>query len=201
MVVGLLVAGILAAVLGTLAVVRAAAMPAASSSKLEVTPSPNVIVAMRELSRLETESFHMERVIELTDEQTHLFGLLQAKDALLLVAVGDVTAGVDLSKLGDQDVQADWTSKRVHVRLPAPEVLSVAIDNLKTHVVTRSTDTLAERREDLEGKARGEAEATMRSGAIEGGILARARDGGEREIRAMLRSLGFTTVEVEWAAP
>jgi hypothetical protein len=31
----------------------------------------------------------MEKVIELTDEQSRLFGLVQARDQILLVAVGD----------------------------------------------------------------------------------------------------------------
>src|SRR5438105_11780583 len=52
-------------------------LPPASSSHIEVKPTPNVIVAMRALSRLETETYHMERVIELTDEQTKLYGLLR----------------------------------------------------------------------------------------------------------------------------
>lgn len=176
-------------------------LPPASTSRLEVAPTPNVIVAMRELARLETQTFHMERVIELTDEQTHLFGLVKSKDALLLVAAGDVTAGIDLQKLHDEDVRVDWPNKTVRVSLPAPEVFSVSLDNEKTHVVTHTTDTLAERREDLEGKARAQAESTMRSGAVEGGILSRAKDAGERQVRGLLRSLGFETIQIDWSEP
>src|SRR4051812_17291243 len=78
-------------------------LPPPSTSRIELKPTPNVLVAMRELSRLETETYHLERVIELTDEQTKLYGLLRARDAVLLVAVGDVVAGVDLKKLADSD--------------------------------------------------------------------------------------------------
>ena len=46
-----------------------------------------VIVAIRNLAKLESVSFHMERVIDLKNRQSHLFGLLQADDAILLVAV------------------------------------------------------------------------------------------------------------------
>lgn len=175
--------------------------PASSTSRLELSPTPNVIVAMRELSRLETETFHMERVIELTDEQTHLFGLVQSKDALLLVAVGDVTAGIDLGKLAEGDVVTDWANKRAHVKLPAAEVFSASLDNARTHVVTRSTDTLAERREDLEGQARSKAEAGMKSAAIEGGILTRAGASGERQVRSLLASMGFSEIVIDAAKP
>jgi hypothetical protein len=173
-------------------------LPPSSTSVLEVRPTPSVVVAVRQLARLETSSYHMERVIELADKQTHLFGLLDAKDALLLVAVADVTAGVDMEKLGDGDVSVDPVTKHVKIRVPAPEIFSVALDNGRTRVVSRTTDAFATRKESLEGEARSEAEASMRDAAIESGILERARTGAERALRDLLRALGFDAVELEW---
>jgi hypothetical protein len=161
-------------------------------------PSPNVILAMRDLSRLESATFHMEKVVELTDEQSRLFGLVQAKDQILLVAVGDVVAGVDMAKLAESDVQIDATGGSVRVVLPASEVLSTAIDEKLTHVYGRSTDLLAERKEELETLARKEAVEQIEKGARDGGILDRARSSAERTVRALLSSLGFKTVVVEW---
>ena len=60
-----------------------------SSSSIEVRPTPNVIVAVHDLARLETADYHIERVIELADEQSRLFGLLRAKDALLPLDLGE----------------------------------------------------------------------------------------------------------------
>jgi len=153
---------------------------------------------MRDLSRLESATFHMEKVVELTDEQSTLFGLVQAKDQILLVAVGDVVAGVDMAKLGDGDVQVDAASGTVRVVLPAPEVLSTAIDEKQTHVYGRSTDLLATRKEELETLAREEAAGQIERGAREGGILDRARASAERTVRALVLSLGFQKVVVEW---
>jgi len=172
--------------------------PAATSDRIASRPTPNVVLAMRDLSRLEAATFHMEKVIELTDEQSRLFGLVQARDQILLVAVGDVVAGVDLSKVGDQDVQVDPPGRSVHVVLPAPEVLSTAIDEAQTHVYGRSTDLLAARKEELEGLARKEAAEQIERGARDGGILDRARASAERTVRALLQSLGFERVVVEW---
>jgi hypothetical protein len=167
------------------------------SSVVTVVPSPNVIMAVRELARLETTDYHVERVIELADDQERLFGLLHAKDAILLVAAGDVVAGIDLAKLADGDVAVDWPNRRATVHLPAPEIFSVAIDNARTHVVTRSTDTLATRKEELEGLARTEAESSMRAAALEGGVIDRAKGAGERAVREVLRGLGFEGVTFE----
>src|SRR5207253_6452014 len=71
-------------------------LPSSTTSRIDVRPTPNVLVAVRDLSRLESATYHMERVVEMTDEQSKLFGLVKTRDSLLLVAVGDVTAGIDL---------------------------------------------------------------------------------------------------------
>jgi hypothetical protein len=201
----LIIAAVALAVVLAFAVGRGTAveprLPSASSSHVEVRPTPNVLLAMRDLSRLETESYHMERVVELSDEQTKLYGLLRARDALLLIAVGDVVAGVDLGKLGDADVIVDWPKRSVRVTLPPAEVLSVAIDNAKTHVFSRNTDFIATRKEELEGLARADAEKSMRAAALDEAILAHARTGAERTLRTLLRTLGFESVELAWKAP
>jgi hypothetical protein len=140
----------------------------------------------------------MERVVETSDQQSKLFGLIDAKDAILLVAVGDVVAGVDLDSMKDADVSVDWPARSARVRLPAPEVFSSTIDNSKTHVYQRTTDVLASRKEELEGLARQEAESSMRQAAIDGGILERARASAGRAIEGLVRGLGFTEVTIEW---
>ena len=82
---------------------RIPVIPPLSSSITVVQPTPNVLVAVKDLARLESATFHMERVIDLSDKQSLLFGLVQSEDAILLVAVADVSAGVDLQKLDASD--------------------------------------------------------------------------------------------------
>jgi hypothetical protein len=164
-----------------------------------VRATPGVVSAIRDLSRLDTTSFHIEKVIEARDEQSRLWGLLQPKDAILLVAVGDVVAGVDLSRLREEDVRIDPDTHGVHLRLPPPEVFSSSLDERSTHVVRRDTDVLAERNEQLEGEARRQAEREMRDAAVAAGILERARASADRTLRALLRSLGYADVEIVFA--
>jgi hypothetical protein len=171
----------------------------ASADLVVSRATPDVILAMRDLSRLEAATFHMEKVIELTDEQSRLFGLVQARDQILLVAVGDVGAGVDMAGLDDSDVQVDPAGGGVRVVLPAPQVLTTAIDEAQTHVYGRTTDLLATRKEQLEGLARKEAAEQIERGARDGGILDRARSSVERTVRALLASLGFQRVVIEWS--
>lgn len=173
--------------------------PELGGSAASVRPTPTVVLAVRDLSRLESVSFHVEKVIELTDAQSKLFGLVEAKDAILLVAVGDVVAGVDLSSVSDADVQVDEPTHAVRVKLPAPEVFTSALDESQTHVYQRSTDVLATRNERLEGMAHAEAEKQMRQAAIDEGILVKAKTNAERTLRGLLRSLGYASVDVQWA--
>ena len=162
-------------------------------------PPPAVVMAIRDIARLESTSFHIEKVIEVTDAQSRLWGLVEAKDALLLVAVGDVVAGIDLAKLRDEDVSVDAATHTAHLHLPPAEVLSSTLDERATHVYSRSTDTLADRNEQLEGEARRQAEDAMRKAAIDGGILDRAQTNAERTLRTLLRSLGYDHVELDWS--
>lgn len=166
----------------------------------ELRPTPSVITSIKQLARLQTTSFHIERVIDLRDKQSHLFGMVASEDAILLVAAGDVTAGVDLLLLRPEDVQVDDTAKRVSIVLPPPRVFAASLDNRATYVHTRRTDALAKRTETLETRARQEAERSLHDAALAGGILARAGEGAEHTLRTLLGSLGYTKVELSFRA-
>ncbi len=161
-----------------------------------VRPTPDVITAIRDLSRLETVDFHVERVVDLQDRQQVLFGMFEASDAILLVAAGDVVAGVDLAKLRPEDVIVDSEIGTATIILPPAEVLSSRLDNDRTFVYTRSTDLLARRSDALETRARQEAERTLREAAIQGGVLDRASSNAKEAIGSLVRALGYRTVTV-----
>ena len=171
-------------------------IPPLSSSVTVVRPTPNVLVAVQDLARLESASFHMERVLDVTDKQSRLFGLLQTEDALLLVAAADVTAGVDLQKLSSTDVIVDAEKNSATLTLPAPEVFHAELDNSKTYVHTRHTGALASRQENLETRARQEAERSLVDAALQAGLLNRASDNAKHAVEGLVRGLGYEHVEV-----
>jgi len=193
-------AAVLAAVGIGLVVGRCTSAPAASPPAVTSVerPTPSVITAVRDLARLESAEYHVERVIDLTEKQKRLFDLVEVEDALLLVAAGDVTAGVDLQKLKPEDVSVEQPSGRVVIRLPPPEILSHRLDNQRTYVHTRKTDLLARRNEALETEARRRAEESVVEAATEAGILKRARTNAAKTVEALVRSLGHAKVEVQF---
>jgi hypothetical protein len=173
--------------------------PAPTSAKTVVRAGPPTIVAIRSLARLETAQFHMERVIDLRQKQEALMGLIDTEDAILLVAAAQVSAGVDLEKVSDDDIEVDDERKTVSLRLPAPEIFDATLDNERTYVHTRDTGVLADRVEGLETKARQEAERRLRQAAEEAGLLKVARDNAETTVRSLLKSLGFESIEIRFA--
>ncbi|WP_437709429.1 DUF4230 domain-containing protein [Sorangium sp. So ce448] len=198
--IALLVVALFASVgFGALVVAPRLGGPApAPSSVVVARPSPALVIAIRDLSRLETTEVHVEKVVDLADRQNRLFGLVQATDALLLVAVGHVTIGVDLARIGEGDIAMDPETGVARLTLPAPEVFSTRLDEDETYVYTRSTSLLARRNEQLEGRARKEATAAIEKAALEGNVMARAKAQAERQITALATQLGAKRVEIRW---
>ncbi|MBC7172144.1 MAG: DUF4230 domain-containing protein [Polyangiaceae bacterium] len=171
-------------------------LPAPTQTVEVLRATPDVLTAVQDLARIETTRFHIERVIDLRDRHQWLFGMLEGEDSILLVAAGDVVAGIDLARLRPEDVQVDTERRRVRIVLPAPEVLSSALDVERTFVFSRETDLLARRSSGLETRARRAAEESIRNAALESGILVRAGNGARDTVGTLVRALGYEDVEI-----
>lgn len=158
------------------------------------TSSKTVIKELRELNRLETASFTIEKVIDAGTTgnrfQEILFG-----DRILLIAHGEVIAGFDLSKLKDEDVIVDKTTLRLI--LPRPEILVTRLDNEETRVYDRRQGLLTKGNNELESEARIAAEESIKEAACTGKILDEASKNARNQLTALFKTLGFTTVIVE----
>lgn len=158
-----------------------------------VNPTPTIIASpqtiirqVESLSRLETASYSIEKVIT-AESGEGAFGFL-FRDRLLLVAQGQVIAGVDLSRMGVEDVQVVGDS--VYVTMPAAEIFVATLDNDGTFVYDRQTGVLGQQ-VDLETLARQEAEDAILQAALEDGILDMAQRNGQAYMDGLLRGLGF----------
>ncbi len=197
----LLVGAGTASCLGRFLAPRPAPSPPPPSTVTVIRPTSQVLIAVRDLSHLEGAEYHMERVVDLREQQSRFFGLVHTEDAILLVAAGDVTAGVDLSALREGDVVVDMARREATIVLPRPKVLSTRLDNQRTYVHTRNTGVLAHHQESLETQARQEAERTLEQAAVLGGVLERAQRNAERTVETLVRSLGYTRVSVRTRRP
>ena len=175
--------------------------PAPASEIRIEHPTPTVLKDLRELSRLETLSLHVEKVIDAKDHQKRLYGLVDADDSLLFVATGEVVMGIDLAKLGDGDARFDETTRIAHVHLPAPEVLSTRFDEPHSYVHARATDLLAKRNESLESLARRDAVVAFAAAAKDPKAIDRAKEQGEKQLRGLAKAWGARDIVITWSAP
>jgi len=180
------------------------ATPAPASEVRVVHPTPTVLKDLRELARLETLALHVEKVVDVKDHQTRLYGLVDAEDSLLFVATGEVVLGVDLGKLTESDARLDAATGTAYLHLPAPEVLSTRFDEPHSYVHARATDLLAKRNEALESVARRDAIAAFEAAAKDPKAIARAKEQAEKQLRALAKGWGARELIVTWgggAAP
>jgi len=156
-----------------------------------ILPDPiTVIYQVRSLARLETIQYSVEKVITAETGQG-MFGALFG-DRLLFVAHGVVLAGVDLAKLGPQDM---WRQDNVlYVRLPEAEIFIATLDNQKSYVYNRDTGLLTRGDVNLETAARQAAETEIEKAALEDGILLQASQNAENFMYRLLRDLGYPDI-------
>lgn len=152
-----------------------------------------VVRQIQQLARLETVLFGMDKIVAGGEENKYLPQFLVG-DRLLLLAYGEVTAGVDLARL--DEAQVDVTPGAVRITLPEAEIFTVRVDNERTRVFSRQTGLFTRVDPQLESEVRREAERQMRQAAIDNGILHAAADNARHTLRAFVKGLGVGEVEI-----
>ena len=160
------------------------------------TTSPVVVEGIRDLDQLATVRWRESIVVTRESASENALDRLFSGEEVLLVATGDVQAGVDLSEIGEDDVRVQ--NDAVTFRLPAPEVLSASLDEGETRVYDREYGPLNLRPDDdLVEEARARAEERIEEAARENGILRTAETYAEDSIRAFVETLGFREVRFQ----
>jgi hypothetical protein len=161
----------------------------------QTTTSPVVVEGIQDLNQLATVRWRESVIVTRESGGTDLEQLLVG-EKVLLVAAGDVEAGVDLESLGRDDVRV--SGETVTIRLPEPEILSVSLDEEATGVYDRDFGPLNLRPDDdLVEQARAAALDRLEQTARDEDILEQAEQNAENGIRAFVTSLGFEEVRFE----
>lgn len=152
------------------------------------------ITQIRALNRLQTAQMQVTHVSKITQSYGVIPNAL-AGDELTFLAVGDVIAGIDLSRLKNDDVRVSGTT--LIMTLPSPQILVTRIDNQRSRVIDRDTGVLRRADIDLESRARAGAEVAIRNEAVKRGILDLAEKNAQTHMAEFLRKAGFTSVRFE----
>ena len=177
----------------------------ATIRQIVATPTTTVfdrggtIKQIRDLNRLETNSFSVERVIEANVQRGNLLDYFLG-ERLLLIASGDAVAGVDMSKLKESDVTISPDGKSITLDLPPSEIFCNRLDNQRTRVYdgrrSSSPSFLGARIRISRPRRARRPKAPILQAACEGGIMQKAADEAKRSMEQFLRLLKFQDVRV-----
>lgn len=105
-----------------------------------------IITKITTMGKLELVKFSMKDVIDKTEVKT-----FWPDERILFVAVGEVTACIDLTKVGKEDVRIEGDSLTLF--LPQPEICYTKLDHQQSKIYDVSgmwfSDTVKERVEDI----------------------------------------------------
>ena len=155
--------------------------------------SPSVLAQVQRLNQLATVKYTIQKVIGLSEQKQPI-----GSESILLIVQASVQAGIDLASLRPDDVlvRPDGT---VVVRLPAPKILNVSIDEKETKVWDRQKTwwtPWVSYSLDLEQRARLAGLEAANQAALDMGILPQAEKNAETSIRGLLGLAGIKAVEV-----
>jgi hypothetical protein len=156
------------------------------------TTGPVVVEGIQELDQLATVRW-TESVPVTRETGGDILDRLFSGEQVIVIATGNVEAGVDLGDIHKDDVSVNGDS--VTIDLPKPEILSASLDEEMTRVYDRDLSLLNIRPDDqLVEEARLQAIQKIKGGARENEILDTAKQNAEVSIRAFVTTLGLDEV-------
>ena len=159
------------------------------------TTGPVVVEGIQELDQLATVRW-TESVPVTRESGGDMLDRLFNGEKVLVIATGNVEAGVDLGEIGKDDVSVNGDA--VTIDLPEPMILSATLDEDTTRVYDRDFSPLNFRPDDeLVEEARRRAVVKIKAAARENGILDAAEQNAEDSVRAFVTTLGFDEVRFD----
>jgi hypothetical protein len=137
------------------------------------TTGPVVVEGIQELDQLATVRW-TESVLITRETGGNILDRLFSGEKVIVIATGEVEAGVDLGDIDKDQVSVNGDS--VTIDLPEPEILSASLDEERTRVYDRDFSPLNVRPDDdLVERARLQAVEKIEDAARENKILATAK--------------------------
>jgi hypothetical protein len=156
------------------------------------TTGPVVVEGIRELDQLAAVRW-TESVPVTKESGGDIWERVFDGEKVIVIATGNVEAGVDLGDIHKGDVSVDGDT--VTIDLPDAEILFASLDEETTRVYDRDLSPLNfHPDDDLVQEARVRAVEKIEASARENGILDTADQNAQNGIRAFVTTLGFDEV-------
>jgi hypothetical protein len=177
-------------------------IPPGLISALTGNPSPVTITSTTVLDRIQALSNLMTtkyNYSSLITSEREMPGALKGLygDKLLMVAVGHVTAGIDIQKIQITEVKRGVFT----ITLPSPMLLDCFLDEKASYVVSRDTGFFAKPAPNLDQEARRFAVAEFRTRAVESDIYGEVTSRAKTLIEGLVLELGSKNSTVVTSPP
>lgn len=167
-------------------------------SIVEPQTSDTVVLGVRRLNELATAEMTAQVVVE-KEENVRIFMQpvpeFLTGETILLIARGEVEAGVDLDELGQDDVKVE--EETVTITLPEARILDSSLVEEKTELYDHDRGLLIRGDYTLVEEARREAINEIEKVARDEDLVGKAQNNAEDSIRAFVQSLGYDEVVFE----
>lgn len=169
------------------------------TATLTPTPSPTptptpIVVGWKELGYLTTVQYTLQTVVEVEREKV-IIGPISSKDKVLLLAVGNVQAGIDVSHLSENNVTINGTSARL--TLPRAQITSVELLPNETKIYDSNRGWFQSDYAGIEVEALNEARRQLEGWAINRvDIYDQAETLARLQLTDFLRQLGFEEIDI-----
>ncbi|HVW98076.1 MAG TPA: DUF4230 domain-containing protein [Mucilaginibacter sp.] len=157
-----------------------------TTSRTEITET-GMVQKITSMGKLELVKYTMKDIVE----QKEVHPIIPDSKVLFL-AVGEVTACIDLTKVRKEDIIQSADS--VTVFLPQPEICYSALDHQKSKVYDISGTWFQEQAKDLVESAYKVAEKKIMENAKEMNVLGMARQNAQLIFKPLLESISGKTV-------
>ena len=165
---------------------------------------PAVLTAMRDLSEYHAAAGQYQVLIDIEQDAKFLPDILKGKRTIFL-AIGSVDAYVDFRELGDDAVTISEDRRSVTIRLPRAQLSSPNVDPQQSRVLNQDLgviDRLGGLFSDQPNPQNQQmyvlAQQRLAEAATRVGLQAKAEENTRVTLEKLMRSLGFTDVQVSF---
>ena len=181
-------------VLATLYLASQCLLPGVCTSKPTFTAT-TLLNKVQALSSLTTTRYTFSTIVTTeTDMPNWLKALYGQKQ--VMVAVGYITAGVDMKQAKAGDMQ---TGDTVSLTLPAPTLQDCILDEGKTYIAALDKGLFAPTSPTLDQESRRFAVQQLRQAAVNGEILTEAQTQARTAITEFINLVGVPNVQINFA--
>ncbi|RPF21944.1 DUF4230 domain-containing protein [Myceligenerans xiligouense] len=173
-----------------------------TTSEVDHSTEP-VLLGMRDLARFVAAEAEYQVLVDLEQDVKYLPGWL-AGSRLTLVVNGSVESYVEFSDLDPDAIEISRDGTAVTVTVPEPELAEPRVDLASSHALSEDrglvdrVGDLFETDTDVRQEALAQGADKIAAAAEESELTGRARENTTRTLEALITSLGYESVTVEF---